>query len=102
MTLRVETLRRTDSGNNEYPEPLGEYLDTISHNRGTLKVLTRVRDTDDDPTTVSDLGESDGHQPTSTDDHPTNDDGEPLCTGKEDGQCSRTVETPGDACWQHE
>lgn len=34
-------------------------------------------------------------------DYPTNDDGEPLCVGKEDGQCSRTVDEPGSVCWQH-
>lgn len=36
------------------------------------------------------------------DDYPTNDDGEPLCTGKEDGQCNRTVDEPGGICWQHD
>lgn len=35
-------------------------------------------------------------------DYPTNDEGEPLCTGKADGQCSRTVDDPGGVCWQHE
>jgi hypothetical protein len=33
--------------------------------------------------------------------YPTNDDGEPLCDGKEDGQCSRTVDELGGSCWQH-
>lgn len=32
---------------------------------------------------------------------PTNEDGEPLCVGKEDGQCSRVVDEPGGTCWQH-
>jgi len=32
---------------------------------------------------------------------PTNEDGDPLCVGKEDGQCNRVVEEPGDTCWQH-
>ena len=34
-------------------------------------------------------------------DYPTNDDGEPLCTGMDDGQCSRTVAEPGGTCFQH-
>lgn len=34
-------------------------------------------------------------------DYPTNGDGEPLCVGKEDGQCSRTVDESGGVCWQH-
>lgn len=34
--------------------------------------------------------------------YPSNNDGEPLCTGKEDGQCTRTVDEPGGVCWQHE
>jgi hypothetical protein len=37
----------------------------------------------------------------SEDTHPTNDDGEPLCVGKDEGQCSRVVDTPGGRCWQH-
>lgn len=34
--------------------------------------------------------------------YPTNDDGEPLCTGKDEGQCSRVVDEPGGTCWQHD
>ena len=34
-------------------------------------------------------------------DYPTNEDGEPLCVGKDDGQCSRTVDEPNGVCWQH-
>jgi len=34
-------------------------------------------------------------------DFPTNEDGEPLCVGKEEGQCSRVVDEPGGTCWQH-
>lgn len=34
-------------------------------------------------------------------DYPTNEEGEPLCTGMDDGQCSRTVDEPGATCWQH-
>lgn len=37
----------------------------------------------------------------SDNDHPTNEEGEPLCVGKDDGQCSRVVEEPGGRCWQH-
>jgi len=33
--------------------------------------------------------------------HPTNDDGEPLCVGKDNGQCGRVVDVPGETCWQH-
>jgi len=36
------------------------------------------------------------------DGHPTNDDGDPLCVGQDDGQCSRVVDEPGGTCWQHE
>lgn len=46
--------------------------------------------------------ESDANPGVEADDHPSNDDGEPLCTGKADGQCSRTVDDPGGTCWQHE
>lgn len=33
--------------------------------------------------------------------YPVSEDGEPLCVGKEGGQCSRVVEEPGSVCWQH-
>jgi len=49
--------------------------------------------------------EDSGSGVTSTDsnqEYPTNDDGEPLCTGKDDGQCGRTVDEPFGECWQHE
>lgn len=32
---------------------------------------------------------------------PTNEEGEPLCVGKDDGQCSRVVDEPNGLCWQH-
>lgn len=48
---------------------------------------------------VDDSAESESD--TTDSDHPTNDEGEPLCVGKEDGQCSRVVEEPGRTCWQH-
>jgi len=35
------------------------------------------------------------------DDYPTNDEGKPLCVGKEEGQCERTVDEPNGVCWQH-
>lgn len=35
-------------------------------------------------------------------DYPTNEAGEPLCVGKDDGQCSRVVDEPGSVCWQHQ
>jgi len=34
--------------------------------------------------------------------YPTDDDGNPLCVGKESGQCGRTVDELGGECWQHQ
>lgn len=33
--------------------------------------------------------------------YPTDESGEPLCVGKDEGQCGRVVDDPGDSCWQH-
>ena len=53
---------------------------------------------------VDDSDTTEGDESEDTDnaeDYPTNEDGEPLCVGKDDGQCSRVVEEPGGNCWQH-
>jgi len=50
------------------------------------------------PAKIRFVDSSDGE---STAEYPTNDDGEPLCVGKDDGQCSRVVDEAGLSCWQH-
>lgn len=51
-------------------------------------------DIDENPTPNSD-------ENSSSEEYPTNEDGEPLCDGKDDGQCNRVVKIPGTSCWQH-
>jgi len=80
--LTVETLREIET--NRYEEPDGEFLELIAEKRNTLRVLT-CREA----------------QPPASSSYNTNDEDEPLCNGKDDGQCSRVVDEPGDACWQH-
>jgi len=82
MALRVERLRRQDPHEN-FPEPDGDLIEALDYGRRRLVVLTRVSNADDAA------------------EHPTNDAGDPLCVGKESGQCNRTVGEPGDTCWQH-
>jgi len=88
MALQTELLKRDDRGES-FPEPDGELIETLEYKTDRLTVLTRVTDLDEAATA----------EPEKV---PTNDDGEPLCVGKDDGQCSRTVDEPGETCWQHE
>lgn len=85
MVLHKVTKNRRDDGT--WEEPDGEIIQVLSEGRGNLTMLVR-EDSDADEAAEPD--------------HPTNDEGEPLCVGKDDGQCSRTVEDPGEVCWQHE
>jgi len=80
--LTVETLREVET--NRYEEPDGEFLELIAEKRNTLRVLTR----------------REGKTPASSS-YNTNEEGEPLCNGKDGGQCGRVVDEPGNACWQH-
>lgn len=89
MALREEILERTNG--HDYEEPEGEFLTLVSEKPDKLVVLTRVDD--------SAASSSDDTEET---DYPTNEDGEPLCVGKEDGQCSRVVEEADGTCWQHD
>jgi hypothetical protein len=55
-----------------------------------------------DHITVVDDGDASGVTHESSSEYPTNDNGEPLCVGKDSGQCGRTVDEPGGECWQHQ
>jgi hypothetical protein len=92
MALREEVLRRDGPGG-DYPDPDGEYMDTIDAKGDRIVVLTRVADSE--ASSTDDAADDDS-------DYPTTDEGDPLCVGKDDGQCSRTVDAPGGVCWQHE
>jgi len=89
MTLRTEHLKRDNRGE-DFPEPDGELVEVLTYKVDRMTVLTRVEDRLDDAVAVE------------PEEVPTNDEGEPLCVGKDDGQCSRTVDEPGEVCWQHE
>jgi len=82
MPLRRESYERDQNG---HWHPEGEVLEVLTISRGTLTVLEQV--TDDDS----------GGDP----DYPTNEDDDPLCTGKDDGQCGNTVDELGGTCWHH-
>jgi len=60
-----------------------------------VESYTKIRRVEDDSNPKGSTAED------TTPDYPTNDEGEPLCVGKEDGQCGRTVDTLGGSCWQH-
>jgi len=88
MPLRRESYERDENG---HWHPEGEVLEVLNLSRGTLTVLEQV-----DADAIEDEEDTD-EEP----DYPTNDEGEPLCVGKEDGQCGNTVDEPGGTCWHH-
>lgn len=85
MPLSIERVERRDDG--LWPDPDGKIIQHLGTNRGTMRLLTRVEQSP--PSSES--------EPT----YPTNDDGDPLCTGKDDGQCGNTVDELGGTCWHH-
>lgn len=86
---QVLTLR--EDGSVDVPGRVVSVLDAPSAGRSQITALVEVVDEDipaSTPTTFADVGgDSEGVEPT--------------CAGK-DGECSRTVGSPGDVCWQHD
>lgn len=80
MGLKTEVFTRDDRGES-FPEVDGEIVEVLDYKTDRMELLIRTTLPDDVIT----------KEP----------DSEYLCSGKEDGQCSRTVENPGDVCWQH-
>lgn len=71
---------------------------TFSHPSITREWAARYAEREGVDVSVVLVGES---PEDATDAYPTNEDGDPLCVGKDDGQCSRVVDSPGGTCWQH-
>lgn len=94
MTLTVRCTR--GFGKVEHPET-GEEIDVqepFETDRATFELL------DEHYPGMEIVTDSNDSEPGQTD-HPTNEDGEPLCVGMDDGQCSRVVDEPNSVCWQH-